>query len=85
MGQTTDLRVWGDLFTPAKAKGYDQIEWAKRDSKLTNPATGEIVFEQLDIEFPTGFSQNAINIVAQKYFTGTPGTKGREASLKNPY
>ena len=81
MGQTTDLSV-GRLFTPAGSKGYDQIEWSKRDSKLTNPATGEIVFEQLDIEFPTAFSQNAINIVAQKYFTGTPGTKGREASLK---
>lgn len=81
MGQTTDLRV-GRLFTPADSKGYDQIDWSKRDSKLTNPATGEIVFEQLDLEFPTAFSQNAINIVAQKYFTGTPGTKGREASLK---
>lgn len=81
MGQTTDLRV-GRLFTPTDSKGYDQIEWSKRDSKLTNPATGEIVFEQLDLEFPTAFSQNAINIVAQKYFTGTPGTKGREASLK---
>ena len=81
MGQTTDLSV-GRLFTPAGSKGYDQIEWSKRDSKLTNPATGEVVFEQNDLEFPAAFSQNAINIVAQKYFTGTPGTKGREASLK---
>src|SRR5581483_10482315 len=31
---------------------------------------------------PEGWSLNAINIVAQKYFTGTPGTKDREASLK---
>jgi len=28
------------------------------------------------------WSQNAINIVAQKYFSGTPGTLEREASLK---
>lgn len=81
MGQTTDLSV-GRLFTPAGSKGYDQIEWTKRDSKLVNPATNEVVFEQLDIDFPKAFSQNAINIVAQKYFTGTPGTKGREASLR---
>src|SRR5207237_2948982 len=32
--------------------------------------------------FPEGWSLNAINIVAQKYFTGTPGTKSRESSLK---
>lgn len=81
MGQTTDLGV-GRLFTPAGSKAYDQLEWTKRDSKLSNPVTGETVFEQLDLEFPAGWSQNAINIVAQKYFTGTPGTKGREASLK---
>lgn len=81
MGQTTDLGV-GRLFTPAGSKGYDQIEWAKRDSKLVNPATNSVVFEQNDIDFPVAFSQNAINIVAQKYFTGTPGTKEREASLK---
>jgi ribonucleoside-diphosphate reductase alpha chain len=81
MGQKTDLGV-GRLFTPAGSKGYDQLTWTQRDSLLTNPATNEIVFEQKDLEFPEGWSQNAINIVAQKYFTGTPGTKGREASLK---
>lgn len=81
MGQTTDLGV-GRLFTPKGSKAYDQLEWTQRDSKLTNPGTGEVVFEQLDLEFPKGWSQNAINIVAQKYFTGTPGTKEREASLK---
>ncbi len=82
MGQTTGLAGVGRLFTPAGSKGYDQIEWSQRDSKLTNPATGESVFEQLDLEFPKAFSQNAINIVAQKYFTGTPGSSSREASLK---
>jgi ribonucleoside-diphosphate reductase alpha chain len=41
------------------------------------------VFEQKGVEFPEGWSLNAINIVAQKYFTGTPGTKDRESSLKH--
>ncbi len=80
MGQTILGRR--RLFTPAKSKGYDQLKWVKRDSVLTNPGTGKAVFEQLGVEFPDGFSLNAVNIVAQKYFTGTPGDKGREASLK---
>jgi len=44
--------------------------------------TKKPVFEQLGVEFPEGWSLNAINIVAQKYFSGTPGTDQREASLR---
>jgi len=80
MGQTiiSNKRV----YTPARGKGYDQIKWVKRDSVITNPMTNQPVFEQLGVEFPEDFSMNAINIVAQKYFSGTPGTKEREDSLK---
>lgn len=81
MGQTTSLGV-RRLFTDPKEKAYDKLKWVKRDSLITNPATGETVFEQKDVEFPEGWSLNAINIVAQKYFAGTPGTKEREGSLK---
>lgn len=81
MGQTTSLGV-ERLFTPPKSKGYDQLKWVKRDSIIKNPMTDTPVFEQKGVEFPEGWSLNAINIVAQKYFTGTPGTKEREASLK---
>jgi ribonucleoside-diphosphate reductase alpha chain len=81
MGQATGLGV-NRLFTPAKSKAYDQIKWTKRDSIISNPATGQAVFEQKNVEFPEGWSLNAINIVAQKYFSGTPGTKERERSLK---
>ncbi|MCA9348694.1 vitamin B12-dependent ribonucleotide reductase [Candidatus Saccharibacteria bacterium] len=70
------------LFTKPGSKAYEDLQWEKRESKLVNPSTGEIVFEQNNLEFPVGWSQNAINIVAQKYFTGTPGTKDREHSLK---
>jgi ribonucleoside-diphosphate reductase alpha chain len=82
MGQTTSKAGSGRLFTDPKTKAYDQIKWVKRDSIISNPMTGKNVFEQLGVEFPENFSLNAINIVAQKYFTGTPGTEGREASLK---
>ncbi|QQS19280.1 vitamin B12-dependent ribonucleotide reductase [Candidatus Saccharibacteria bacterium] len=81
MGQTTDSGV-KRLFTTPRAKAYDAITWVKRDSELKNPFTGEIVFAQKGVEIPESWSLNALNIVAQKYFTGTPGTKGREASLK---
>jgi ribonucleoside-diphosphate reductase alpha chain len=82
MGQTTSLGV-ERLFTPAKSKAYDQLKWVKRDSIIKNPMTDTPVFEQKGVEFPEGWSLNAINIVAQKYFTGTPGTKSRESSLKH--
>jgi ribonucleoside-diphosphate reductase alpha chain len=81
MAQTTSLGV-ARLFTPAKSKAYDQIKWSKRDSIIKNPMTDTPVFEQRGVEFPEGWSLNAINIVAQKYFTGTPGSKSRESSLK---
>lgn len=81
MGQTTILGR-RRFFTPAKSKAYDQLKWVKRDSVIMNPMTGKPVFEQKDVDFPEGWSLNAINIVAQKYFTGTPGTKEREDSLK---
>jgi ribonucleoside-diphosphate reductase alpha chain len=83
MGQTTSKAGSGRLFTEPKTKAYDQINWVKRDSVIKNPMTGKNVFEQLGLEFPEGFSLNAINIVAQKYFTGTPGTSERESSLKH--
>ena len=81
MGQTTDLQV-GRLFTQPKKKAYDQLKWILRDSIIVNPQSKTPVFEQKDVEFPEGWSLNAINIVAQKYFTGTPGTPARERSLK---
>lgn len=82
MGQTTTLGV-GRFFTKRGNKAYDQLKWVKRDSIIKNPMTGENVFEQKGVEFPEGWSLNAINIVAQKYFTGTPGTKERETSLRD--
>ncbi|HET7528906.1 MAG TPA: vitamin B12-dependent ribonucleotide reductase [Candidatus Saccharimonadales bacterium] len=81
MAQATKQNV-RRVFTKPKSKAYDALNWVKRDSAIVNPMTGKAVFEQKDVEFPEGWSLNAINIVAQKYFTGTPGTKEREDSLK---
>jgi ribonucleoside-diphosphate reductase alpha chain len=82
MGQTTNSSVVR-YFTDPKAKAYDMLTWVNRDAAIKNPFTGEAVFEQKDVEIPDTWSLNALNIVAQKYFTGTPGTKGRETSLKH--
>jgi len=81
MGQTASLGV-RRFFTQPGTKGYDALKWVKRDSVITNPASKKPVFEQKGVDFPQGWSLNAINIVAQKYFSGTPGTPEREASLK---
>jgi ribonucleoside-diphosphate reductase alpha chain len=81
MAQATKLGG-GRLFTKAGSKAYDSLKWTKRDSVIINPGTGKPVFEQKDVEFPEGWSLNAINIVAQKYFSGTPGTSERERTLR---
>lgn len=82
MAQATSLG-FTRRFTQPKTRAYSQLNWVSRDSVIMNPMTGKPVFEQLGVEFPEGWSLNAINIVAQKYFTGTPGTKERENSLKD--
>jgi ribonucleoside-diphosphate reductase alpha chain len=62
---------------------YDELEWEKRDAIIGDPqAEGGPAFEQRDVEFPTTWSQNATNIVAQKYFRGQPGSPDRETSVK---
>ena len=82
MRQATILGV-SRLFTQPQTKAYDELKWVKRDSIIANPLTNKPFFEQKDVEFPEGWSLNAINIVAQKYFSGTPGTAERETSLRH--
>ena len=47
-----------------------------------NYRDGTVAFEQLGVEVPENWSLNATNILAQKYFRGTPGTPQREWSLR---
>ena len=69
-------------FTDVHQKAYDMMTWRKTDAEIVNHQTQEIVFAQKGVEFPSNWSQNAINIVAQKYFTGELDVKNREYSLK---
>ncbi|MBM3828273.1 MAG: vitamin B12-dependent ribonucleotide reductase [Actinobacteria bacterium] len=70
------------LFTVPGVHPYDQVVWEKRDARISNWKDGSVAFEQLGVEFPVTWSLNATNIVAQKYFRGTPGTVERESSLR---
>jgi ribonucleoside-diphosphate reductase alpha chain len=59
---------------------FDEIEWEVRDAVIGNPESP--AFEQRGVEFPKSWSQNATNIVAQKYFRGQLGSDKRESSVK---
>ena len=67
-------------FTSPGVHPYDELEWEKRDAIIGDPERP--AFQQHDVEFPTSWSQNATNIVAQKYFRGQLGSAERETSVK---
>src|SRR5688572_25131038 len=67
-------------FTEAGTHPFDAIEWEIRDAVIGDPENP--AFEQRGVEFPKTWSQNATNIVAQKYFRGQLGTEKRERSVK---
>ncbi len=69
-------------FTTEGVHPYDEVVWERRDARITDYRDGSVAFEQLGVEVPAGWSVNATNILAQKYFRGTPGTPEREWSLK---
>jgi ribonucleoside-diphosphate reductase alpha chain len=62
-------------FTTAGVHPFEQVEWERRTASVGG-------FTQEDVEFPASWSQNATNIVAQKYFRGQLGNPAREHSVK---
>ena len=60
---------------------YDAVEWEYRTAAITSES-GEVIFEQKNVEVPTGWSMTATNIVASKYFHGKRGTPERESSVR---
>jgi ribonucleotide reductase alpha subunit len=67
-------------FTEAGKHPFDCVEWEIRDALIGDPASP--AFEQSGVEFPVSWSQNATNIVAQKYFRGRLDSPERESSVK---
>jgi ribonucleoside-diphosphate reductase alpha chain len=67
-------------FTTPGVHPFDTVEWELRDARIGHG--DRVAFEQRDVEFPTTWSQNATNIVAQKYFRGQLESPVRERSVK---
>ncbi|HXF56511.1 MAG TPA: vitamin B12-dependent ribonucleotide reductase [Actinomycetota bacterium] len=70
------------FFTRPGVHPFDEVEWEVRDAVIPNYREGGNAFEQRGVEFPKSWSQNATNIVAQKYFRGPLGTPQREHSVR---
>ncbi|MEA2172014.1 MAG: ribonucleoside-diphosphate reductase alpha chain, partial [Solirubrobacteraceae bacterium] len=68
------------LFTQPGIHPFEAIEWQLRDARIGHG--DKVAFEQTDVEFPITWSQNATNIVAQKYFRGQLDSPTRERSVK---
>src|SRR5579864_7242078 len=79
-GKAKGLR-FGRYFTPPGSHAYDLVEWDRRTAAITGEK-GQVIFEQKDVEVPRSWSQLAINVVAQKYFRGSPGSPERETSVR---
>ena len=63
------------LFTRPGVHPFDAVEWESRTAAVGS-------FRQDEVEFPKSWSQNATNIVAQKYFRGQLDSPTRERSVK---
>jgi ribonucleoside-diphosphate reductase alpha chain len=85
MGLAEDIHAGRALtirrkFTSPGVHPFDTVEWELRDARIGHG--GKVAFEQEGVEFPRAWSQNATNIVAQKYFRGQLETPARERSVK---
>ncbi|MBV8221337.1 MAG: vitamin B12-dependent ribonucleotide reductase, partial [Solirubrobacterales bacterium] len=68
------------FFTSPGAHPFDSVEWELREARIGHG--DKVSFEQQGVEFPKSWSQNATNIVAQKYFRGQLGSPTREHSVQ---
>jgi hypothetical protein len=69
------------VFSDAKIKPFDQIEWEKRTAEITDDA-GKVIFKQENVEVPKSWSQLATKVVVSKYFYGEQNTSERETSVR---
>jgi ribonucleoside-diphosphate reductase alpha chain len=76
-GQGLSIRRF---FTKPGEHPFDTVDWELRDARIGHG--DKVSFEQRGVEFPKTWSQNATNIVAQKYFRGRLDSPERERSVK---
>jgi len=76
----TSLRI-ERVFSDAKVKPFDQIEWDRRTAEITDDA-GKVIFKQENVEVPKSWSLLATKVVVSKYFYGEQNTSERETSVR---
>ena len=76
-GEGLSVRRW---FTTPGRHPFESVEWELRDARIGHG--DKVSFEQREVEFPSMWSQNATNIVAQKYFRGQLDAPDRERSVR---
>ncbi len=69
------------VFSSAKVKPFDQLEWDKRTAEITDDS-GKVIFKQENVEVPKSWSVLATKVVVSKYFYGEQHTSERETSVK---
>ena len=69
------------IFSDAKVKPFDQIEWEQRTAEITDDA-GKVIFKQENVEVPKSWSVLATKVVVSKYFYGEQNTSERETSVR---
>src|SRR5215468_12181454 len=61
------------VFSDARTKPFDQVEWEHRTAEITDDA-GKVIFKQENVEVPKTWSLLATKVVVSKYFYGEQGT-----------
>ena len=67
-------------YTTPGVHPFETVDWELRDARIGHG--DRVSFEQTNVEFPKTWSQNATNIVSQKYFRGQLDSPTRERSVK---
>src|SRR3954466_2219229 len=69
------------VFSNARIKPFDQLEWDKRTAEITDDS-GKVIFKQDNVEVPKSWSVLATKVVVSKYFYGEQNTPERETSVR---
>ncbi len=69
------------VFSDAKVKPFNQIEWDRRTAEITDDS-GKVIFKQENVEVPKSWSVLATKVVVSKYFYGEQNTSERETSVR---
>ncbi|HEY6227925.1 MAG TPA: vitamin B12-dependent ribonucleotide reductase, partial [Verrucomicrobiae bacterium] len=80
-GKKTKALKISRVFSNARIKPFDQLEWDKRTAEITDD-NGKVIFKQDNVEVPKSWSVLATKVVVSKYFYGEQNTPERETSVR---